>query len=250
MSVSFEFRKINQDEALFDFVYSFSALEAVSEISDGVIIPNGRIDLHFYITETGEFRISLVGLETMPKKMREEKIGKLFSISFNPVGVEYILQRNIAGILNHGEMISTNFWDFNEADLDHFEGFCEKAVSKMMSLIPAYTDPRKRQLFNLIFKSNGEVSIKDVSQQVKWSERQINQYFSRQFGLSLKAYCNILRFQASLAHISNGQLFPQLNYYDQSHFIKEIKKLSGASPKELFKNENSRFLQFLHLSAD
>ena len=28
-------------------------------------------------------------------------------------------------------------------------------------------------------------------------------------------------------------------------FIKEIKKLSGASPKELFKNENRRFLQFL-----
>ncbi|WP_435523659.1 hypothetical protein [Chryseobacterium indoltheticum] len=32
---------------------------------------------------------------------------------------------------------------------------------------------------------------------------------------------------------------------DQSHFIKEIKQLSGVSPKELHKSENDRFLQFL-----
>ena len=78
-----------------------------------------------------------------------------------------------------------------------------------------------------------------------WSTRQINQYFNHQFGISLKTYCNILRFQASLSHIKEGKLFPQLNYYDQSHFIKEIKKLSGALPKDLFKNKNSRFLQLL-----
>ena len=93
------------------------------------------------------------------------------------------------------------------------------------------------------------MGVRDISQRINWGERQINQYFNNQFGLSLKAYCNILRFQASLAHINNGQLFPQLNYYDQSHFIKEIKRLSGASPKELFKNENNRFLQFLHFNS-
>jgi hypothetical protein len=51
-------------------------------------------------------------------------------------------------------------------------------------------------------------------------------------------------FQASLSHIKEGKLFPQLNYYDQSHFIKEIKKFSGVSPKELFKNQNDRFYNF------
>jgi len=63
----------------------------------------------------------------------------------------------------------------------------------------------------------------------------------------VKAYCKILRFQASLEHIREGELYPQLNFTDQSHFIKEIKKLSGVSPKELHKNDNGRFLQFLAL---
>jgi AraC-like DNA-binding protein len=111
--------------------------------------------------------------------------------------------------------------------------------------VPKEIDERKRFLFELILAANGEISIKELSEKVLWSERQINRYFNQQFGLSTKAYCNILRFQASLQHIQEGTLFPQLNFTDQSHFIKEIKKLSGVSPKELFKNQNDRFLQFL-----
>jgi AraC-like DNA-binding protein len=111
--------------------------------------------------------------------------------------------------------------------------------------LPKDIDVRKLQLFRHIFESDGEVTIKDLSEKIFWSERQINRYFKQQLGIPLKSYCNILRFQASLPHIKSGQLYPQLNYTDQSHFIKEIKKLSGVSPKELFKNENDRFLQFL-----
>ncbi|WP_197492232.1 helix-turn-helix domain-containing protein [Arachidicoccus ginsenosidimutans] len=138
-----------------------------------------------------------------------------------------------------------DFLDFNADDLNDFDAFCTKATQKIQSLLPKEIDERKRKLFELIFATNGELSVKELSEKVYWSARQINQYFNKQFGLSLKAYCNILRFQASLSHIKEGQLFPQLNYYDQSYFIKEIKRLSGASPKELFKNENDRFLQFL-----
>ena len=141
-------------------------------------------------------------------------------------------------------ILPNTFWDFKVNDLNDFETFCRKISRKIQSLIPKEIDERKRKLFELIFATNGEIGVKELSEKVSWSSRQINQYFNRQFGLSLKAYCNILRFQASLSQIKAGELFPQLNYYDQSHFIKEIKKHSGASPKELYKNPNSRFLQF------
>jgi AraC-like DNA-binding protein len=86
------------------------------------------------------------------------------------------------------------------------------------------------------------MSVQLLSERVHWSSRQINRYFHQQFGLSLKAYCNILRFRASLEHIVRGKLFPELNFSDQTHFIKEIKRLSGVVPKELSKNENDRFV--------
>ncbi|HWV29535.1 MAG TPA: hypothetical protein VN038_07775, partial [Dyadobacter sp.] len=41
-----------------------------------------------------------------------------------------------------------------------------------------------------------------------------------------------------------GRLFPDENYADQSHFIREIKKYAGVVPKELERNKNDRFIQF------
>ena len=75
-----------------------------------------------------------------------------------------------------------------------------------------------------------------------WSSRQINRYFNQQFGISLKVYCNILRFGASFKHISEGKLFPEQNLTDQNHFIKEIKKYAGVKPKVLSKNKDNQFV--------
>src|SRR5580704_5827912 len=245
MNIDLKYKLIETENPLSDFVYGFSSLRNISKIEDGVIIPNGRIDLFFSKTTNKQFRISLVGLETKPKAVPKQGDSAFFAISFNPLAMEYILHHSIADILNTGKTLPDNFWDFTIDDLLDFDMFCKKASQKILSLLPKEIDERKRKLFELIFALDGEISVKDLSAKLFWSARQINQYFNRQFGLSLKAYCNILRFQASLSHIQDGRLFPQLNYYDQSHFIKEIKKLSGVSPKELFKNHNDRFLQFL-----
>jgi AraC-like DNA-binding protein len=76
-----------------------------------------------------------------------------------------------------------------------------------------------------------------------WSGRQINRYFNKMFGLSLKSYCNILRFSASFKDLKRGDLMSNQNYYDRSHFNKEIKKYSNNTPKSLSNNQNDRFLQ-------
>jgi len=244
MADTTHYKLIKPDASLQDFVYCFSSLQNFYNTNEAVIIPNGKIDLIFSRTADGRLRISLLGLETMPKYVQQD-VANFFSISFNPLAVEYILNIPIADILNGGKHLPDDFWDFNVDDVHDFDAFCEKASRKIHSLLPAKMDERKRQLFDLIFSTHGEIPVKELSEKVFWSDRQINRYFNQQFGLGLKAYCNILRFQASLAHIKEGQLYPQLNFSDQSHFIKEIKKLSGVSPKELSKNKNGRFLQFL-----
>lgn len=81
------------------------------------------------------------------------------------------------------------------------------------------------------------------SKQVFWTSRQINRYFKDRFGIPLKSYCKILKCFASFNHIKKGQLYPEQNYFDQSHFIKDLKKHTGNNPTELFENKNDRFLQ-------
>lgn len=245
MDTELEYKLIKPDESLADFVYCFSSLQHLSNQKEGVIIPNGKIDLLFCKTKDNQLQIVLMGLETKPKPMPKLDIISFFAISFNPLALEYILHQSIAEFVNSGMELPNDFWDFNIDDLDDFESFCQKATLKTQSLLPEKLDERKRKLFNFIFETDGEITIKKLSEKIVWEERQINRYFKKYLGISLKYYCNILRFQASLFHIKDGNLFPQLNFTDQSHFIKEIKKLSGVSPKELFKNQNDRFLQFL-----
>ena len=244
MNNNFHFKIVRPDKPLADFVYSFSSLQNISDIAEGVIVPNGRIDLIFFRTTDNQFLISLLGLETKPKLMPRQHISTFFAINFNPLAVEYVLHQSIADILNTGRILMNNFWGFNADDLNDFDKFCEKATQKIQSLLPKEIDERKRTLFEWIFASNGEISIKEFSEKLFWGERQINQYFNQQFGLSLKAYCNILRFQASLSHIKEGKLFPQLDYYDQSHFIKEIKNSPAFHPKSCSKIKTTVFYNF------
>ena len=238
------FQLIEPEKSLTDFVYSFTSLQNFSTQHEAVIIPNGKIDLIFSKVNDNQMLVALLGLETKPKYTDQEVVN-FFSVSFNPLAIEYVFRQSIAEIINTGKILPANFWDFNIGDLDNFESFCEKATVKIKSLLPEKIDKRKRELFHLISASNGEMPIKEISEKLHWGERQINRYFSQQFGLSLKAYCKILRFQYSLPFIKNGHLYPKLNFTDQSHFIKEIRQFSGVSPKELYKNENDRFLQFL-----
>lgn len=245
MDTELEYRIIKPDQSIAHFVYCFSSLQNLSSQKEGVVIPNGKIDLLFCKTQSNNLQIVLMGLETKPKPMPKLDIEFFFAISFNPLALEYILHQSIAEFVDSGLALPNDFWDFNIHDLDDFELFCEKASRKIHSLLHKEIDDRKLKLFNLIFETDGEISIKELSEKIVWEERQINRYFKKHLGISLKYYCNILRFQASLFHIKDGNLYPQLNFTDQSHFIKEIKKLSGVSPKELFKNQNDRFLQFL-----
>lgn len=244
MQKKLNFKLVEPDQSLADFVYCFSSMQNISHQHDAVIIPNGKVDLIFSKTNDQTLIVALLGLETQPKYTTPE-ISNFFSVSFHPFAIEYIFKQSIADILNSGKILQNDFWDFSPDDLNDFDSFCKKITQKILNLLPERTDERKRRLFQLIFESNGEIPIKELSEKILWSPRQINRYFNQQFGLSLKAYCKILRFQASLDHIKNGELYPQLNFTDQSHFIKEIKQLSGVSPKELHKNENDRFLQFL-----
>jgi len=239
-----DFKLVQPEKSIKDFVYCFSSLQNFSNDHQAVIIPNGRIDLIYSKTNNNRIQVALLGLETQPK-YPDHEVSDFCSVSFNPLAIEYIFGFPVADIINSGKLMPDDFWGLRIEDLDHFDAFCDTITMKITALLPEAVDMRKRRLFELVFTSYGEISITELSEKISWSPRQINRYFNQQFGLPLKAYCKILRFQASLSHIRDGTLYPQRNFTDQSHFIKEVKRLSGVSPKELYKNKNDRFLQFL-----
>lgn len=244
-----DYKLIKPSQSLSDFVESYWQLRNPSDSDkEVVVLPDGRIDLIFSQAATESFQVTLVGIGTHPDKAMLAANTLMYAISFKPLAAEYIFQDTIAGLLDRAEHLPANFWNFTADDLNSFDVFCNKASQKIQSLLPTEIDNRKQDLFDLIYSSNGALTVKELSEKVFWSSRQINRYFNQQFGISLKAYCNIIRFRASFQHIKQGKLFPEENFTDQSHFIKEVKRLSGVLPKELKRNPNDRFIQFSTLT--
>ena len=238
-----EYKIVKPDPQLFDFVESFWMLENTSDkVHEIVGLPDGRFDIIFSYSPIESFNIMLMGLETEPEQHSISPKIVIFAVSFKLLAIEYLLDIKIASILNTAHTLPTDFWEIKQSDLNDFENFCKKLTAKMLSLIKPDIDSRKQKLFDLIYSANDSFTVKELSENVFWSSRQINRYFNEQFGISLKAYCNILRFKKSLHHIKEGTLFPELNFADQTHFIKEVKRFSGVVPKELFKNQNDRFI--------
>jgi len=231
------------DHSISHFVHSFWMLEnKTGKDIPSTVLPNGMVDMTLMKINSTNWKMLVRGLDTEPSAVVIEKGAKIFTIGLKLLAVEYLLGDSIKDVLNEGKNISNDFWQFGENDMSNLEKFCKRATQKIKTKSIENIDSRKKKLFELIYSTNGSLPVKELSEHVFWSSRQINRYFHQQFGISLKAYCNILRLGASFKHLSEGKLFPEQNFTDQNHFIKEIKKYAGVTPKELSKNKDDRFI--------
>ena len=233
------------DNSISHFVHSFWMMENTGKDIPLTVLPHGMVDLSLMKINSGKWILSMRGIDTMFGRVTMPANTKIFSVGFKLLAVEYLFGNSVKEILNKEINITNDFWQFEESDLTSLENFCKKITQKIKSIAPQNIDNRKQQLFDLIYSSNGSITVKELSAKSYWSSRQINVYFNQQFGVSLKAYCKVLRFSASIKQISEGKLFPEQNFTDQNHFIKEIKKYAGVTPKLLSKNENHHFIDIL-----
>lgn len=247
-----QYEELESHKSLADFVKRFWKFSnATADIQNYTILPDGYFDLIIKVTANKLESISLFGLWTKEIEVVIPADMVIIGICFKPLAAEYILQQNIADTLNNFKALQKDFWNINNLQFDDFKSWTEEVTSTMLENFKKGKafDNRKQNLFNLLFQSNGSFTVDELSKQTFWNSRQINRYFKNKFGLALKAYSNILRCASSYKDIRRGDLFPKQDFYDQAHFIKEIKKHTGSNPKELHKNKNDRFLQFSTRSA-
>jgi AraC-like DNA-binding protein len=188
--------------------------------------------------------VMLTGIWTKPIDVTVTKGSTLLAIRFKLLAAEYLFQREIKSILNTAISLPLNFWGVDSFASTDFEEFTEQLSGKMRLSLESQKDidSRKVKLFELI-SQDGTYTVNQLSEKLAWSSRQINRYFDQQFGFPLKTFLSMARCNASYASIAKGNLFPTKDYFDQPHFVKEVKKYTGTTPRELSKNKNDRFLQ-------
>ncbi|MEO8109374.1 MAG: AraC family transcriptional regulator, partial [Ginsengibacter sp.] len=210
-------------------------------------LPDGYFDIIFFSLNNESTKALLVGLATEPSEYVIPAKSVSFAISFKLPAAEYILHTSLQDLLNQEKYLPAGFWNIKLKKSFDFPGFVEAVTSLVKELIHNDIDNWKQKLFETVYNSEGLLTVQQISGEVHWTSRQINRYFNKWFGITLKAYCNILRYRASFKNLKEGKLFPEEHFADQAHFIKEIRKYSGVTPKELAKNENDRFIQLYTL---
>ncbi|UBM58369.1 AraC family transcriptional regulator [Marinilongibacter aquaticus] len=247
---AFAYQSAKPSGKLSDFVDSFWMLSnPLQQDKALVVLPDGRVDLFFSYSTSEDFHVMVSGIETRANHAQFTAQTHIFAVSFKLPAIEYLFPNGIADLLDDVSLLPENAFGISKTDLRDFKHFQNKIQGKLLAYFDASVlDPRKKRLFEYIYEKQGDCTVKALSAHCAWSARQINRYFNAQFGLSPKAYCNILRFRASFKQIKEGKFFLETAFADQSHFIREIKKYAGASPKKLNKNTNDRFIQFSTLS--
>ncbi len=235
---------------LSNFVKCFWTSETTTQSVEYTILPNGYFDLIVEIKNDEIHKIKLTGIWTIPIDVKTELETKIFAIRFKPLATEVLESINLKMLLNSSIILPNSFLGFDKMLFDDFKSFCQQ-ISQCLETKIETKKPicsRKIALFENVFQKT-TYNVKELSIKSNLTSRQINRFFNSDYGLSLKTYIDIVRCSSTFKQIAKNELNYQIEYFDQAHFIKETKKYTGVTPKELNRNKNDRFLQLLTLKA-
>ncbi len=127
---------------------------------------------------------------------------------------------------------SFNLEKINKNPLNYLNRFfIDRAESRHQPLLSVIED---------IHKSNGQLSIYEISKRNNTTVRQLERSFKIQIGITPKEYSNIVRFQNAMTIIKNTpqersllDIAFECGYYDHSHLTNEIKRNTGLTPSQL-----------------
>lgn len=149
---------------------------------------------------------------------------------------EYVCQIENAASLSERSEISENY----------FSCIYEKAKARMVKYRAV------QEMMTCFIASREEIfKIEDYLRNTYISSKSLQRYFARNFGVSPKTVYCILRMRKALqSYFDENSNFRvhDFDYYDYSHFYKEIKKISGFNLPEL-KNGGGGMENYAYIST-
>ena len=237
-------------EQLSEYVHSFWAhINPTNEIETSTFAPDGFFKIIIIYQNNQIVRYFITGIVEQFKEIHMPPNSIGVGCRFKILAPEYLLGKSVANLINKEQILNLDLYNVRHFDVNYLDKLkiqWEKELLKTIS--NRKPNDNKLRLSKLLYESKGTLSVTQVSDQIYWEQRQINRYLNKYLGISLKTYLNIQRAYSAYFDIKQGKLSPtQDAFHDQSHFIKEIKKHTGASPKEIFQNQNNTFKQIRNI---
>lgn len=229
------------------------------------MIPNGCLeliihlnDLHCDLESNNRWSQTpdhmIIGLITQPRKVRFQNFVRVFAIRFKPEGIY-----NIFGIPS--SLLLEHYHDMSMVLGSSFLEFCHRLkeninVVSMIQRTENYLlknlHDRKIELnyvnraAHLIRNTKG-IKIKDLSNKLLISQRKLQREFKDILGISPKHYLRLVRINEVLRLINDNHMINlthiahHCGYFDQAHFIKDFKNITGQKPS-IFMKDSEQFI--------
>lgn len=198
--------------------------------------------------------ISKISTQKITIQPNSDKV-KILGAHLRPFGLSYFTKRPIDKLdwlISPEELfedVTTNFLrristcQNTDQLFDEVEKvFLDNILNRDLSLITAAIE--------LIEKEAGNIKITELSKQLGVSDRTIRNHFYKSIGCSPKEYLRIVKLKQVAYELMHSEktlthIAYENHYFDQAHFINEIKDITGQSPNKLRnKIPTFRFLQF------
>ena len=203
------------------------------------------------VIKTDKFHLN--GLRKGSVKIIQKGKLNIFGISFYPYGLYKFLNIPISEFTDKTielEILSKKLSDnltkvlLNDSDEQQKIQSIEKELIKLLEANKSYNE-KISYVYKMFTEESELIKIGEFSKKIGISERQIERLFKNYIGASPKMLSKIIRFQ----NVSNKMIksdFDNLTnisqdfyYYDQAHFIKDIKYFTGTTPSKFVKEKNT-----------
>ena len=225
-------------DSMAEFIHYYWVLEISNPQVNLPVIPDNAIDLvlspeaeavcALYFPQAEKYEIPLSGpISYIGLCFQIQRISGLFGRSLDELK-QLKPGEETAASLELGELIPDIQGVRSDSDV---QDFLDRRFAKISQDSP---DPEKVKLFAEFVNRLEPISIKTLATSLGLSERQFRRLSVDYFGLSPKKLQRIMRLQNALVSLLDEDQVPgEDGYYDDSHKISELKKLTGMTPNEI-----------------
>ncbi|HQO09171.1 MAG TPA: helix-turn-helix domain-containing protein [Clostridiales bacterium] len=205
----------------------------------------------------------IIPQRTHAVKIDHEPGTKLFGITFKPYGLRCVINEKMSDL---GDLSIPLEKKFGSEDAGLLKKAAEEPAEsrRLLEIQKILTRhfqalPVRTKIIDIVnfLNLNHAVSISELAKKFSMSTSSLEKLFSGYIGISAKNYMRIIRLNKSVRYFKrHSKYLPNLTatgieaeFYDQSHFIKDFRQVSGVTPGQYFK-ENNFFNIFIISSID
>lgn len=189
--------------------------------------------------------VEITGKYTQPFFVNYKGNFDEISIVFKPLGVNHFLEKDlIEHAPKFSQPLNLENWQLIAKKIFELEDFCQR-IELLENFLSSNLIQKDVALIekSIVFLEDLErnYAIQDISKQCGVSVKTLERAFNKLLTCSPATYKRIFKFRYSISRQETRSELMKLidiayesNYYDQSYFIREYKKLTGLSPKSFF----------------